>query len=43
MAREVNRAIVDIVKEMTGKSEDDSVQYVKKLRSSGRYLEDVWS
>ena len=43
MAREVNRAVIDVAKQVGGKTEDQAVQYVKTLRSSGRYQEDVWS
>jgi len=43
MARDVNKTLVDVAKEIGGKSEDDAVKFVKNLRSSGRYLEDVWS
>ena len=43
MAREVLKAIVDVVRDAGGKTEDQAAAYVKDLRSTSRYLEDVWS
>jgi len=43
MARDVSKTLVEIAKEVGGKNEEQAVQFVKTLRSSGRYLEDVWS
>jgi sulfite reductase alpha subunit-like flavoprotein len=43
MAREVNKALVEVVRDCGGKSEDEAAAYVKDLRTAGRYIEDVWS
>jgi NADPH-ferrihemoprotein reductase len=43
MARAVNNQLVEIAHKIGGMSEEDAVQWVKKLRASGRYQEDVWS
>ncbi|KAF9334138.1 NADPH-cytochrome P450 reductase [Podila minutissima] len=43
MAREVNHRLVEIAMECGGLTEDKATNYVKDLRSKGRYEEDVWS
>ena len=43
MAREVNKALIEIVRDCGGKTEDQAAAYVKDLRSTSRYVEDVWS
>ncbi|KFH68951.1 hypothetical protein MVEG_05753 [Podila verticillata NRRL 6337] len=43
MAREVNHQLVEIAMECGGMTEDKATNYVKDLRSKGRYEEDVWS
>ena len=42
MAKDVHNALVDIVKENTGKSNEDAEQYLKDLRSANRYQKDVY-
>ncbi|XP_076817473.1 NADPH--cytochrome P450 reductase-like [Clavelina lepadiformis] len=43
MAREVHDAIVDIVVECGGKSQQQATDFVKGLMNKGRYSADVWS
>jgi len=43
MARDVNKALVEVVRQCGGKSEEEATAYVKDLRAAGRYMEDVWS
>ncbi|KAG0019318.1 NADPH-cytochrome P450 reductase [Podila clonocystis] len=43
MAREVNYQLVEIAMECGGLTEEKATNYVKDLRSKGRYEEDVWS
>ncbi|KCV67246.1 hypothetical protein H696_06332, partial [Fonticula alba] len=43
MARDVNRKFVDIARDLGGLTEEDAVNFVKKLRSDARYFEDVWT
>ena len=42
MAKDVHNALLDIVKENTGKSNEDAEQYLKDLRSANRYQKDVY-
>ncbi|KAG2216584.1 hypothetical protein INT45_004505 [Circinella minor] len=43
MARDVNQTFVSFAIEFGGKTEQQAQDYVKNLRTSGRYQEDVWS
>ncbi|KAI9488073.1 hypothetical protein BDB00DRAFT_792175 [Zychaea mexicana] len=43
MARDVNQTFVNFAIEFGGQSEEKAHDYVKNLRNSGRYQEDVWS
>lgn len=43
MARDVHNLLVTIVKENGGLSENEAIDYVKKLSAKGRYSVDVWS
>ncbi|KAF9320781.1 NADPH-cytochrome P450 reductase [Podila horticola] len=43
MAREVNHQLVEIAMECGGMTKDKATNYVKDLRSKGRFEEDVWS
>ncbi|KAG0349055.1 NADPH-cytochrome P450 reductase [Podila humilis] len=43
MAREVNHRLIEIAIECGEMSEEKATNYVKELRSRGRYEEDVWS
>ncbi|TGE82976.1 assimilatory sulfite reductase (NADPH) flavoprotein subunit [Pseudoalteromonas sp. KS88] len=42
MAKDVHNALVDIISENTGKSFEESDQYLKDLRSANRYQKDVY-
>jgi len=42
MAKDVHQALVDIIKENTGKNDEDAEQYLKDLRSANRYQKDVY-
>ncbi len=41
MAKDVERALVDIVTEHGGRSSEEAVSYVAALRKAGRYQADV--
>lgn len=43
MARDVHNLLVTIVKENGGLSDNEAIDYVKKLSAKGRYSVDVWS
>ncbi|RIA87265.1 NADPH-dependent cytochrome P450 oxidoreductase [Glomus cerebriforme] len=43
MARDVNNALIQIAQSLGGMDENSATNYVKDLRSKGRYQEDVWS
>ncbi|KAF9318199.1 NADPH-cytochrome P450 reductase [Podila horticola] len=43
MAREVNHRLIEIAVECGEMTEEKATNYVKELRSRGRYEEDVWS
>lgn len=43
MAPDVDRTLKEIVMEHGGKAESDALDYLKKLRTRGRYSCDVWS
>ncbi|KAI8379245.1 uncharacterized protein BYT42DRAFT_613573 [Radiomyces spectabilis] len=43
MARDVNQTFVNVAKEFGGHSTEKAQEYVKNLRNTGRYQEDVWS
>ncbi|KAG1220142.1 hypothetical protein G6F68_021277 [Rhizopus microsporus] len=43
MARDVNQTFVKFAQQFGGLDELKSQDYVKNLRSTGRYQEDVWS
>ncbi|KAI5284214.1 NADPH-cytochrome P450 reductase [Ascosphaera aggregata] len=43
MAREVGSTLVDIIAEQRGIEREKADGIVKRMRSSGKYLEDVWS
>ena len=42
MAKDVHQALVDIIKENSGKDDEQAEQYLKDLRSANRYQEDVY-
>ncbi|WP_404341483.1 assimilatory sulfite reductase (NADPH) flavoprotein subunit [Pseudoalteromonas mariniglutinosa] len=42
MAKDVHQALLDIVKENSGKNDADAEQYLKDLRSANRYQKDVY-
>ena len=42
MAKDVHQALVDIIKENTGKNDKDAEQYLKDMRSANRYQKDVY-
>ncbi|KAI5301014.1 NADPH-cytochrome P450 reductase [Ascosphaera atra] len=43
MAREVNAVLVEIIAEQRGLALDAAEEVVKRMRTKGQYLEDVWS
>ncbi len=43
MARDVLNTLVNVVEMHGAMSNDDAVNYVKKLQKCNRYLQDVWS
>ncbi|KAI5305672.1 hypothetical protein KEM56_003676 [Ascosphaera pollenicola] len=43
MAREVTSTLVDIISEQRGIAHEKADEIVKRMRNSGKYLEDVWS
>lgn len=43
MARDVNNSLIQIAQSCGGMDEVSATNYVKDLRSKGRYQEDVWS
>nr|AAF89958.1 NADPH-dependent cytochrome P450 oxidoreductase [Cunninghamella elegans] len=43
MARDVNQTFVNLAMEYGEKTEQKALDYVKSLRNTGRYQEDVWS
>ena len=43
MARDVNETLVAIAQRCGMMSEDSARSWVKNLKSTGRYAEDVWS
>lgn len=42
MAKDVHQALLDIVQEFGGKSEEDAQAYLKELRNQNRYQKDVY-
>ncbi|TMO25183.1 assimilatory sulfite reductase (NADPH) flavoprotein subunit [Pseudoalteromonas sp. S4741] len=42
MAKDVHNALIDIISENTGKSNEEADQYLKDLRSANRYQKDVY-
>jgi sulfite reductase (NADPH) flavoprotein alpha-component len=42
MAKDVHQALIDIIKENSGKNDEDAEQYLKDLRSANRYQKDVY-
>ncbi|MEM6982091.1 MAG: sulfite reductase [NADPH] flavoprotein alpha-component, partial [Pseudomonadota bacterium] len=42
MAKDVHNALIDIITENTGKSNEEADQYLKDLRSANRYQKDVY-
>ncbi len=42
MAKDVERAILDVIAEQGGKDEDDAVEYLNELREADRYQRDVY-
>lgn len=43
MAKDVQSSFIEFAQTYGGKDADQAEQYVKSLRSKGRYQEDVWS
>ena len=43
MARDVQNALLSVIKEHGNLSDEEASDYVKKLQKKGRYLQDVWS
>ena len=43
MARSVQSTLIQILEEHGGMSNQEAVEYIKKLQKRGRYLQDVWS
>lgn len=43
MARDVQNALLSIVKQYGQKTDSEAGDYIKKLQKRGRYLQDVWS
>ena len=43
MARDVQNALLSIVKQYGQKTDSEAGEYIKKLQKRGRYLQDVWS
>jgi sulfite reductase alpha subunit-like flavoprotein len=43
MARDVNQCMIDMAIQIGGLIPEQATRWVQDLRSSGRYLEDVWS
>jgi sulfite reductase alpha subunit-like flavoprotein len=43
MARDVNQCMIDMAIQIGGLIPEQANRWVQDLRSSGRYLEDVWS
>jgi sulfite reductase (NADPH) flavoprotein alpha-component len=42
MAKDVHQALLDIVQQFGGKSEEDAQAYLKELRNQNRYQKDVY-
>jgi len=42
MAKDVHQALLDIIQEFGGKSEEDAQAYLKELRNQNRYQKDVY-
>lgn len=43
MARDVQNALLKIIKEKGNKTDSEASEYIKKLQKRGHYLQDVWS
>ena len=43
MARDVHTLLVSIIKKNGGLSDNEAVDFVKRLSAKGRYSVDVWS
>lgn len=43
MAKDVQSAFIEFAQQYGGQSPEEAEQYVKNLRSKGRYQEDVWA
>jgi len=43
MAHDVNKALHDLLKTHGSMSDDDAVAYIKNLKTTSRFMEDVWS
>ncbi len=42
MAKDVERALVDVVAEFGARSVDEAISFVAQLKKSGRYQQDVY-
>jgi sulfite reductase (NADPH) flavoprotein alpha-component len=42
MAKDVERALVDVVAEFGARNADEAVAFVAQLKKSGRYQQDVY-
>jgi sulfite reductase (NADPH) flavoprotein alpha-component len=42
MAKDVERALVDVVSEFGARSVDEAIAFVNGLKKSGRYQQDVY-
>lgn len=42
MARDVNNALKEIIKDHGKMTDTEASDYIKKLQKRGRYLQDVW-
>jgi sulfite reductase (NADPH) flavoprotein alpha-component len=42
MAKDVEKAILEVISKQGGKDEDDAVEYLNELRETDRYQRDVY-
>jgi len=42
MAKDVQQALRDIIKEKEGKTEEEAAAYIADLQKDGRYFTDIW-
>ena len=42
MAKDVEKAILDVIAKQGGKDEDDAIEFLNELREADRYQRDVY-